>query len=140
MKKAASSSHPPKIAIAMADDYPWDQIRDEQLDGIDVEIWPECLDWDEATLAQRLRGVTAVVTGRQSPKIPDALISDPGAFRFVIHCHGGVRGLVSKKHLTSGITVTNWGKGMGGGVAEAALALLLWSAFTAASTTPPGIR
>ncbi|MCC5843536.1 MAG: hypothetical protein JJU05_04720 [Verrucomicrobia bacterium] len=119
------SPPPPKFALAMADDYPWEDILVNQLAGLDVEIWPDCLDWDEAELTRRLRGVDAVVTGRKSPRIPDALIQEPGCLRAVLHCHGGVRQLVRKEHLLSGITVTNWGTQIGGGVAEGALALML---------------
>jgi len=118
-------SHAPKFAMAMADDYPWEDILASQLAGLDVEIWPDCLDWDEVELTRRLRGVDAVVTGRESPRMPDTLIQDPGRLRAVLHGHGGVRQLVRKEHLLSGITVTNWGTGGGGSVAEGALALML---------------
>ena len=114
-----------KFALAMADDYPWEDIFANQLAGLDVEIWPDCPDWDEVELTRRLRGVDAVVTGRKSPQVPDALIRDPGRLHAVLHCHGGVRQLVRKEHLLAGITVTNWGTRIGGGVAEAALALML---------------
>lgn len=108
----------------MADDYAWDLIRQQQLPGIDFEIWSECLDWDEDELLQRVRGVTAVVTGRKSRELPAGLIDDPGAFRVLIHCHGGVRNRISEAHLRAGMTVTNWGRSQGN-VAEAALALML---------------
>jgi len=125
--KILKDSRPPKFALAMADEYPWERILAEQLAGLDVELWTDCPDWDEAELTRRLRGVDAVVTGRKSPRIPDALITDPGRFRGVMHCHGGVRQLVRKEHLLSGITVTNWGTDVGGAVAEGALALMLAS-------------
>lgn len=113
----------PRIAFAMADDYAWDVIRQQQLPGIEFEVWSDCLNWDEAELLERLRGVTAVVTGRQSPQLPDGLIDDPGAFRTLIHCHGGVRHRISEAHIRAGMTVTNWGESIGG-VAEGAIALL----------------
>jgi len=114
----------PRIAFAMADDYPWDLIRQRQLPDIDFEVWQDCLDWDEQELLRRVRRVTAVVTGRKSPPLPDRLIDDPGAFRVLIHCHGGVRHRISEAHLRAGMTVTNWGDNVGG-VAEAAVALML---------------
>lgn len=122
-----TNSLSPKIALAMADEYPWEEILSGQLSGLDVELWPDCLDWEEAELARRLRGVDAMVTGRQSPRLPDSLIGDPGKLKAVFHCHGGVRGIAAKAHIETGITVTNWGKDMGGNVAEAALTLMLAS-------------
>jgi D-3-phosphoglycerate dehydrogenase len=114
----------PRIAFAMADDYAWDVIRQQQLPECDFEIWSDCLDWDEEELLRRVRGVTAVVTGRKSRELPAGLIDDPGAFRVLIHCHGGVRNRISEAHLRAGITVTNWGRSQGN-VAEAAMALML---------------
>ena len=119
-----AQSTPPRIAFAMADEYAWDHIRQHQLPGIEFEVWDDCLDWDESKLLERLRGVTAVVTGRRSPMLPDGLIDDPGDFRVLIHCHGGVRNRISEALIRSGITVTNWGRSQAG-VAEGALALLM---------------
>jgi len=124
MSQSSEPTSQPRIAFAMADDYPWDLIRQQQLPEIDFEVWSDCLDWDENELLQRIRGVCAVVTGRQSPQLPDGLIDDPGAFRVLIHCHGGVRHRISEAHLRAGMTVTNWGANVAG-VAEAAMALLL---------------
>jgi len=109
----------------MADDYPWDLIRERQLPDVDFEVWPDWQTWDEGELLRRLRGVAAIVTGRKSPRLPDGLIDDPGLLRAVIHCHGGIRQLASEEHLRAGITVTNWGKNSGGSLALGALALLL---------------
>jgi D-3-phosphoglycerate dehydrogenase len=55
--------------------------------------------------------------------LPDGLTDDPGEFRTLIHCHGGVRGRISEAHIRAGMTVTNWGDCQGG-VAEGAIALL----------------
>jgi phosphoglycerate dehydrogenase-like enzyme len=111
--------------MMMEDDYAWDLVRETQLPDLDFEVWDDCLSWSEAELTERLRGMDAVVTGRQSPHLPGALIQDPGRLRAVFHSHGGIRGLASKEHLLAGITVTNWGKEGGGNVAEGALALML---------------
>ena len=122
MTQPHESKHP-LIACAMADDYPWDLIRERQLPDVEFEVWPECLDWDEGELLRRLRGVAAIVTGRKSPHLPDGLIDDRGLLRAVIHCHGGIRQLAREEHLRAGITVTNWGKGGGGGFGAFALML-----------------
>jgi phosphoglycerate dehydrogenase-like enzyme len=114
-----------KIACAMEDEYAWDLIRQQQIPGIEFEVWEDCLAWEEDTYAQRLREVTAIVTGRQSRMLPESLIQDRGNFQAVFHCHGGVRGLVSLAHLESGILISNWGFQAGGSVADSALMLLL---------------
>lgn len=114
-----------KIACAMADEYAWDQIREQQLPGIEFEVWEDCLAWEEDHYAHRLREVTAIVTGRKSRMTPEALIQDRGSLQAVFHCHGGVRGLVSLAHLESGIRISNWGTNGGGSVADTALMLLL---------------
>jgi phosphoglycerate dehydrogenase-like enzyme len=114
-----------RIAFAMEDEYPWDRVKAEQLPDVDFEVWGDCLSWTEEELCHRLRGVTAVVTGRKSPLLPQGLIEDAGKLKAVFHCHGGIRGIAGKEHLLAGITVTNWGKDSGGSLAEAALALML---------------
>ena len=120
----SEASGPTRIAFAMADDYPWEVIHEQQLSDVEFEIWPDCLEWSEDELLERLRGVTAIVTGRKSPRMPDALIEDRGQLRAIFHCHGGVRQLVHEEHLRTGLIITNWGKNAGGSVAMGALVLM----------------
>lgn len=114
-----------RIGLLMADDgYDWDEVA-RQLDGLDWERWPDCRDWDETELVARSRSVDAIVTGRRSPALPEALIEDRGSLRLLAHSHGTVKHLVTQAHLEAGLLVSNWGDGSGAGVAEAAVLLTM---------------
>mgnify|MGYP001079042445 CR=1 FL=1 len=112
-----------RIRLMMADSaYDLDLIR-SALPDCDIEQWSDCRDWDAETLAARCREVDAVVTGRNSPRLPDELVTDRGRLRLLAHCHGTVKHLVSAQLVEAGLAVSNWGDNVYG-VAEGALALL----------------
>ncbi len=90
----------------------------EVIDYSDFRAWPPEL------LVVRLREVDAVVTGRQSPRLPEALAEDFGRLRWLCHTRGTVRYLVSKRLIEAGLVVTNWGDNVWH-IAEGAMALLL---------------
>ncbi|NQU10752.1 hypothetical protein HQ590_08180 [bacterium] len=84
-------------------------------------------DWsrlDAAALLVRFRSVEVVLTGRTSPALPLALAGDFGRLRCVLHLFGTIRGLVDKRLIERGLTVSNWGDDVAR-VAEGALALLV---------------
>lgn len=95
-----------------------------QLAPHQVDWLHDCREWDAQTLQDTLRTYDAVVTARQSPTVPDALIGNRGNLRLLAHCHGTIKHLVSRQLIEDGLTVTNWGDQVSG-VAESALCLLL---------------
>ncbi|GDY14317.1 dehydrogenase [Planctomycetota bacterium] len=101
------------------------------IDGIRRQLAPHAVEqvigWSglqPAALAERCRSYDAVVTGRRSPALPEALIADRGRLRLLAHIHGTIKHLVSKAHVASGLKVSNWGDQVAG-VAESAFTLLL---------------
>lgn len=92
--------------------------------GYEVDTMDNCRQWDEATLIGRLQTVDAAITGRKSPKIPNAMIGNFGRFKWLCHLHGTIRHLVEKPVVEAGLVVTNWGDAVSG-VAEGAMTLLL---------------
>ena len=90
----------------------------------ELDIAPDWKTWSPERLLARCRGVDVILTGRGSPRLPDALVEDRGRLKYLLHLHGTIRHLVSRRHIEAGLVVTNWGDEIAG-VAEGALALLL---------------
>jgi phosphoglycerate dehydrogenase-like enzyme len=93
-------------------------------EAYDVHDFSSWRDWSRQELLDRIRQVEVVLTGRISPRLPDALADDPGELRWVCHFYGTVRHLLRREHIESGLLVTNWGNARRP-VAEGAVALLL---------------
>lgn len=96
----------------------------QQLLPHEVRSLSEWKDWEEDELCRQVRDCDVVVTGRQSPRLPDVLCDDRGKLRLLAHCHGTVKHLVSKELVAAGLRVCNWGDQVAG-VAESALSMLL---------------
>lgn len=88
---------------------------------IDVTDWANL---DPDTLLAKMRSVEIILTGRKSPRLPEALAQDLGELRYLCHMFGTIRHLASKPLVEAGLIVTNWGDQVAG-VAEGAMALLL---------------
>ncbi|MFP4105986.1 MAG: NAD(P)-dependent oxidoreductase [Phycisphaerae bacterium] len=93
-------------------------------DAYDVRVLSNCRRLPEEDLLAALRSAEVVITGRKSPRMPDALIRDRGKLKWLCHLHGTIRHLVSKECLAAGLMVTNWGTSQRP-VVEGALAMLL---------------
>ncbi len=93
-------------------------------DGYHVQPVPDWRGLPEPELLKLCRSAEVIVTARRSPRMPDALIDEPGRLRWVCHLYGTVRHLVRREHIEAGITVTNWGDSQRP-VAEGTVALLL---------------
>ncbi|MFP4052895.1 MAG: NAD(P)-dependent oxidoreductase [Phycisphaerae bacterium] len=93
-------------------------------DAYDVKAVPDWHGLSDAELLDLCRSAEVVVTGRRSPRLPQALIDEVGRLRWVCHLYGTVRHLVRREHIEAGITVTNWGDSQRP-VAEGTVALLL---------------
>lgn len=110
------------VRLMMTDQYDLGLVR-KDLVGCDVEQWSDCREWSAGELADQCREVDVVVTGRSSPRLPDALADDFGRLKLLAHCHGTIKHLVSVDLIEAGLQVSNWGDNVYG-VAEGALALL----------------
>jgi len=78
-----------------------------------------------ASLLARLRETEVLLTSWGSPRLPEALATDPGTLRYICHINGAVRDYIPAAFWDSPVVVTNWGSSTGPAVAEGALALLL---------------
>jgi len=92
--------------------------------GYDLVPHPNWRSYDPTALLNAMRDVDVIITGRSSPRLPDELAQNFGRLKWLCHCHGTVRHLVSKQLIAAGLIVTNWGDAVDG-VAEGAMALLL---------------
>lgn len=95
-----------------------------QLDGyepVDLRGWRAF----EGELAERVRGLDVLITGKHSPRLPDALAADPGRLRYICHTRGVVKAYFPRALLERGVLLTNWGDWPARGVAAHAFALLV---------------
>jgi phosphoglycerate dehydrogenase-like enzyme len=93
-------------------------------DAYDIRVVSDWRKLSERELLETLRQGEVAVTGRKSPRLPDALIDDPGRLKWLCHAYGTIRHLVTRAHIEAGLVVTNWGDSPRP-VVEGALAMLL---------------
>lgn len=93
----------------------------------DVEVVTEPRRLEDAELYQMLAGSTIVLTGWNTPLLPEGLVEDPESqLRYVCNLTGTVRPYIPQAYVDSKrIVVSNWGNAVARYVAETALALIL---------------
>lgn len=114
------------IAAGAPDANVWTGVFKDSLAEIgDLTIIENGAELDDAKRLGLIQGAEVLLLGWGSAPVPDAVVRQPGALRYICNVTGEMKKWVSPELVESAIPVTNWGDAMAGAVAEGAMALLL---------------